>query len=619
MVLRRFAVRRSTKQTSAVHSFSVRYYLPYVDIEFRQTIEFNPDHTTEHMYRRIAELFSLELGEFQLIQTNGNENDKRVLILRSTSTPVSELFHQKGSKSPGTLEVELIISPAQANVPNEKAASSGSMSLHQREKNDGIVPHGVNLRYPTMSATGRSSGNRSSSSSSSNDTMSSSGNQENPSESEGPSCDLETRKIKPDASLQSESNQFSRPSESDGTTNSIWWSAFLSTTAESFGRTTETLVNLERDVQNHHHKMLICAACMDEFAENEVMFFFCSIDPNVMKSVLSSTIDVARSPPAPVDPPANAVCFECAAIYIKTNKNNLPIRCFTQECKHELLPEEIALALGRGNMTSGFKSSLYLEIDELQRDHAIVAHPQDYASCPSAKCTWIVARSTKGAMEKVTCPTCHATFCSNCNDIYHYRTTCFELQEMKRERQNWILHGRSKYWEKSQDESRLQALAASKAERERVGRVKQIEYADESYKATRCRHCPHCGRLVERIGGCELMLCGEDSHGGNTQPGCRRSFSWNAARPYRPVELGRNVKYQAPPVEQSDKYHHVHEICDRCGTTEVRGLLFECLNCPCYRVCEQCEIDIEKNHINGHSFGVKQRHPSRKKRKEKNR
>ena len=43
---------------------------------------------------------------------------------------------------------------------------------------------------------------------------------------------------------------------------------------------------------------------------------------------------------------------------------------------------------------------------------------------------------------------------------------------------------------------------------------------DEQYKATNCRLCPSCKRVVQRLEGCDSMICGQDAHGGNVQSGC---------------------------------------------------------------------------------------------------
>ena len=43
------------------------------------------------------------------------------------------------------------------------------------------------------------------------------------------------------------------------------------------------------------------------------------------------------------------------------------------------------------------------------------------------------------------------------------------------------------------------------------------------------RKCPTCDRRIERISGCDHMVCGKDTGGSVQQGGCGRSFDWSAA------------------------------------------------------------------------------------------
>lgn len=68
----------------------------------------------------------------------------------------------------------------------------------------------------------------------------------------------------------------------------------------------------------------------------------------------------------------------------------------------------------------------------------------------------------------------------------------------------------------------------------------QILQGDEQFKQTSCRHCLHCKRVIQRITGCDAMVCGSDVHGGNVQSGCGRSFSCLQATPYK-ADVGRRI------------------------------------------------------------------------------
>jgi hypothetical protein len=47
------------------------------------------------------------------------------------------------------------------------------------------------------------------------------------------------------------------------------------------------------------------------------------------------------------------------------------------------------------------------------------------------------------------------------------------------------------------------------------------------------RRCPSCERVVQKLGGCSLMRCGENYHGGDQQQGCGTSFDFNNAPRYK--------------------------------------------------------------------------------------
>lgn len=61
------------------------------------------------------------------------------------------------------------------------------------------------------------------------------------------------------------------------------------------------------------------------------------------------------------------------------------------------------------------------------------------------------------------------------------------------------------------------------------------EYQEsETALARFCKSCPHCGCRIEKIDGCDSMMCGHDAHGRSIGLGCGKGFSWNAAPPYVP-------------------------------------------------------------------------------------
>lgn len=81
---------------------------------------------------------------------------------------------------------------------------------------------------------------------------------------------------------------------------------------------------------------------------------------------------------------------------------------------------------------------------------------------------------------------------------------------------------------------------------------------DEQYKAENCRLCPSCQRVVQRLEGCDTMICGQDAHGGNVQSGCGTKFNWTQAGRYTPSTTGqpRQVILDLPKPENPIVHHN---------------------------------------------------------------
>jgi hypothetical protein len=128
--------------------------------------------------------------------------------------------------------------------------------------------------------------------------------------------------------------------------------------------------------------------------------------------------------------------------------------------------------------------------------------------------------------------------------------------------------------------------------------------ADEQYKAQRCRRCPSCNRVVEKIDGCDAMLCGRNYHGGDQQQGCGARFNWTQARAYDP-DTGRRPDMpsfeQAAPEEAAQHRHMVGPdvpvCCDECSEPIV-GPRAECVHCASHERCIRCHFEPHpQNHV----------------------
>ena len=117
----------------------------------------------------------------------------------------------------------------------------------------------------------------------------------------------------------------------------------------------------------------------------------------------------------------------------------------------------------------------------------------------------------------------------------------------------------------------------------------------EKWKAQNCRTCPHCRRVIQRLSGCDHMVCGADAESGRrTQNGCGRKFNWSAAPVYKASAVLEHYKSLAADGIDAKRLTEGHVLaegapvlCDSCGV-EVVGVLHRCLNCACVHMCLSC-------------------------------
>jgi hypothetical protein len=127
--------------------------------------------------------------------------------------------------------------------------------------------------------------------------------------------------------------------------------------------------------------------------------------------------------------------------------------------------------------------------------------------------------------------------------------------------------------------------------------MKKAEEADETYKAEHCILCPKCMRLIERLKGCDLMVCGRNYHGGDQQDGCGHSFNITKAPKYKRKKAYERKVDDSQIVEkpQPETKHEIIEgvslMCDVCRM-DIVGPRFECIHCPSYNCCAGCEARL---------------------------
>jgi hypothetical protein len=189
-------------------------------------------------------------------------------------------------------------------------------------------------------------------------------------------------------------------------------------------------------------------------------------------------------------------------------------------------------------------------------------------ACPGTDCgNFLLLGDDVAAKVECVCDQdggCGARFCSLCREPYHrHGTTCEEARQIKANWLNWVATGRVAYAvQLGQDAAGVNAAAQQEA----ASRIANMQ-ADEAWKAANCRLCPSCGRVVNKLSGCDSMRCGQDAHGGNVQNGCGASFSWSSAKLYRAANAAATTTPMQTVTVESLIMRGQHDgiACSLCG------------------------------------------------------
>jgi len=232
--------------------------------------------------------------------------------------------------------------------------------------------------------------------------------------------------------------------------------------------------------------------------------------------------------------------------------------------------------------------------------------------CPGAGCGAAVVLGAGEARRRWSCACGSPPACTGCGvSPYHYHAKCAEVQPLRARWLAWLQGGREAYKGLERRACR-EATAQQKALREALERHSELEH-DEEWKAANCRLCPKCRCAVEKVNGCNTIVCGQNTHGGNRQPGCGHRFNWKEAKPYK-ASAGTTPR-PSPSAQHSlarrgaisgRGVRHLFTECSLCGSGGkcILGPRFRCIHCQSFSVCAKCEPRLAEEHEEGHVFEI---------------
>lgn len=290
-------------------------------------------------------------------------------------------------------------------------------------------------------------------------------------------------------------------------------------------------------------------------------------------------------------PEGHRFCRTCMRQHVKASATPL---CPQPKCGFELDVADLRLlGVSRRRLDAFESNKLRRAIETLGAEsngECKVVH------CRRDGCENVVVVPPLRCREEFACPCGAPSFCVQCGETpYHYHADCKQVPFLRRRWLEWVSEARA---------SRKKHQEALLALQKRIETDNDLA-RDEEWKTRNCRMCPNCGRLVQKIDGCNAMKCGQDAHGGNRQSGCGLSFDWETAPSYVPGNCTDAVARRRKLEDISSgrfKVCHPDITCKVCENAIV-GARLRCINCEDFNVCGDCEASLD-DHDLAHVFEI---------------
>ena len=283
--------------------------------------------------------------------------------------------------------------------------------------------------------------------------------------------------------------------------------------------------------------------------------------------------------------------------------------CLSMHANHQLLQEGISPRCPRYAECrfvydeNAFRVSLTDCLDmgsKLLQWHNILlqtaegAHPMSKA-CPSPDCKGFVhlpmdMNAGDDTAVCARCSICMTACCWKCSETFHDSYTC---EEVKQKKDCWYKFlGQFIGEQPVENEGGLRGgyssglklnEAALDAFRSYESALADSEYFRRLRDEGSLKKCPKCKKLIEKLAGCDSMVCGQNADGGNTQSGCGHHFRWSklpllsVADVPAPEQNSIELNLHDPQMDYTTSPYSAIQCC-QCDEN-IFGTRFVCIYC----------------------------------------
>lgn len=322
-------------------------------------------------------------------------------------------------------------------------------------------------------------------------------------------------------------------------------------------------------------------------------------------------------------PEGHQYCYTCMGHHVEST---IFPNCPHVGCGFGLEEADLlAIPVSGDRLESFHQAMLRKAVDSLGNNSGDDGAQEMVIRCQRSECSNAATVLVGGPRLRYACECGAPAFCTQCRQTpYHYHADCNEVQALRQSYLDWVTHGREHYYGASemtkqylrQVERYTVSLDAHREHvknlRDAMARHRDLE-RDEVWKSRHCRICPGCQRPLEKTGGCDSMVCGQNYHGGNEQPGCGQKFNWSQAQPYVAATATTGADADLPSAPRAPQrpaavrgvgVFHPFTDCSLCRCEGILGPLFRCLHCESFSICGLCEQRASELHSADHVFEI---------------